>query len=59
MHLPTIMDLQEYGLDTMFVAMSGFEQHTLNSSMPGRRLRRRMLKSLKSTLMSGLRSVVR
>jgi hypothetical protein len=40
-HLPTIVDLQEYELETMFVAMSGFEQHTLHSSMPRRRLLRR------------------
>jgi hypothetical protein len=27
-HLPTIMDLQEYELDTVFVATKRFEQHT-------------------------------
>jgi hypothetical protein len=44
-HLPTVVDLQEYELETIFVAMSKFEQHTLHSSMPRRRLWRRMLKS--------------
>jgi hypothetical protein len=44
-HLPTIVDLREYEPETMFVAVSGFEQHIFHSSMPGRRLRRRMLKS--------------
>jgi hypothetical protein len=42
MNLPTVVDLQEYELETMFVAMSGFEQHALHSSMPPRRLLRRI-----------------
>jgi hypothetical protein len=45
LNLPTVVDLQECELETMFVAMSGFEQHTLHSSISRRRLRRRKLKS--------------